>query len=230
MNARAEILERSLQRSSNDIGEEESVLDFIFQILFYLALFSCCHSACRRRRLLDRQEAARAQRFSQNEANEGGLSILQDHLRSRRQLRNNQSPRNTLTNAQVELALESIMKPTLMKSPTASHAAAAQDNTSSNDLQQEQSVRACPVCLDICEEGEWVVKCETCTYIFHKDCILKWLMRHNDCPNCRSVMFDRDDLKRSARLMFDNDEIEIPTINTIVIQNSNINRRQQEEV
>ena len=45
----------------------------------------------------------------------------------------------------------------------------------------------CSICLLEFEQGDEIVlpQNENCSHIFHKDCIMEWLVRHNDCPCCR---------------------------------------------
>ena len=45
----------------------------------------------------------------------------------------------------------------------------------------------CAICLVVFEEGD--VVCESnnasCRHVFHKDCMIDWLIRHSRCPICR---------------------------------------------
>jgi len=52
------------------------------------------------------------------------------------------------------------------------------------DQQQQQS---CAICLVEFEKGDEISwsDCEDCAHHYHKTCILKWLLRHNECPSCR---------------------------------------------
>lgn len=45
----------------------------------------------------------------------------------------------------------------------------------------------CPICLVEYNEEEIVCwsKNPSCTHVFHRDCLLPWLMTHDTCPNCR---------------------------------------------
>eukprot|EP00731_Ephydatia_muelleri_P005858 Em0003g106a len=47
------------------------------------------------------------------------------------------------------------------------------------------SVNTCAVCLDEMKQNK---KQETCSHVFHRECIEKWLRRHNDCPVCRRTL------------------------------------------
>lgn len=47
----------------------------------------------------------------------------------------------------------------------------------------------CCICLDKYEYGETICasKNPECTHVFHKDCVMDWLMKnHNQCPLCRT--------------------------------------------
>lgn len=47
----------------------------------------------------------------------------------------------------------------------------------------------CCICLEPYEIGDDVAwnkrQLERCQHVFHKECIIEWLERHNDCPSCR---------------------------------------------
>lgn len=57
----------------------------------------------------------------------------------------------------------------------------------------------CSICLEAFEEGEilsWSrsLKCE---HVFHHECLVPWLMTHNECPYCRMKIMDDDGSKDS---------------------------------
>jgi len=45
----------------------------------------------------------------------------------------------------------------------------------------------CPICKDNFEVGNKMLSMP-CNHNFHKDCIVKWLEMHNNCPVCRSQL------------------------------------------
>ncbi|GFH49319.1 hypothetical protein CTEN210_05795 [Chaetoceros tenuissimus] len=51
------------------------------------------------------------------------------------------------------------------------------------------SPRSCPICCEGYVKGDDVAwsKNEECCHAFHTDCIVPWLMDHDDCPMCRCV-------------------------------------------
>mmetsp|Transcript_11013 Transcript_11013/g.20115 ORF Transcript_11013/g.20115 Transcript_11013/m.20115 type:complete len:241 (-) Transcript_11013:89-811(-) len=85
----------------------------------------------------------------------------------------------------------------------------ASEGTESNDsisssLEQEATDDeempgiTCHICLDQLNAGNlvsWSKQNSQCTHTFHKDCIMEWLLRHDDCPCCRQAIvtegFDR---------------------------------------
>lgn len=71
------------------------------------------------------------------------------------------------------------------------------------DYQEHINIHSiCGICLCEYEEGEeicWSSNIE-CTHLFHKDCIVEWLMRHDDCPCCRC---DYLTISREKSLKFD---------------------------
>uniref|UniRef100_A0A7S4JGB2 RING-type domain-containing protein n=1 Tax=Odontella aurita TaxID=265563 RepID=A0A7S4JGB2_9STRA len=50
----------------------------------------------------------------------------------------------------------------------------------------------CSICLDKYDKGDTVCwsKKEECDHIFHEDCISTWLNGHDECPLCRSNLFE----------------------------------------
>lgn len=44
----------------------------------------------------------------------------------------------------------------------------------------------CSICLEDFEDGDIVCQSPNCRHIFHEDCMSEWLLRHDDCPCCRS--------------------------------------------
>jgi len=50
------------------------------------------------------------------------------------------------------------------------------------------SPKSCPICCDDYAKGDDIAwsKNEQCCHAFHTDCIIEWLMNHDDCPICRS--------------------------------------------
>ena len=51
----------------------------------------------------------------------------------------------------------------------------------------EYSHDQCPICLLDYEEGDLISwsRNKQCHHYFHRDCLLVWLMKHEDCPYCR---------------------------------------------
>jgi len=57
----------------------------------------------------------------------------------------------------------------------------------------------CSVCLDVFEVGDelaWSQKL-TCQHVFHKDCLISWLMKDDGCPYCRVAMIDDSNTNES---------------------------------
>jgi hypothetical protein len=50
----------------------------------------------------------------------------------------------------------------------------------------------CSICLVCYEDGDRLAwsKNPSCAHVFHEDCIVPWLMKHEDCPNCRCNYFE----------------------------------------
>jgi hypothetical protein len=59
------------------------------------------------------------------------------------------------------------------------------------------SVEPCPICLNDYKEGEILCWSQNsnCMHCFHRDCMEEWLLRHEECPCCRTnyLALDGDD-------------------------------------
>jgi len=56
----------------------------------------------------------------------------------------------------------------------------------------------CCICLDHYEPGEVICasKSEECSHVFHKECLMDWMMKNNNrCPLCRVDFMKEDDLE-----------------------------------
>lgn len=56
----------------------------------------------------------------------------------------------------------------------------------------------CPICLCGYKKGDVLVVSQHCTHCFHKDCILEWLEKHDNCPICRINMVTDSEMSRAA--------------------------------
>mmetsp|Transcript_26486 Transcript_26486/g.37344 ORF Transcript_26486/g.37344 Transcript_26486/m.37344 type:complete len:189 (-) Transcript_26486:114-680(-) len=47
----------------------------------------------------------------------------------------------------------------------------------------------CPICLNNFVQGRLVCESnnEKCCHLFHQECMVMWLLRHNECPCCRAI-------------------------------------------
>ena len=57
-----------------------------------------------------------------------------------------------------------------------------------NDVEDSlYSPKVCPICCEEYKTGDDIAwsKNESCYHAYHVDCIMEWLMDHDDCPLCR---------------------------------------------
>ena len=49
--------------------------------------------------------------------------------------------------------------------------------------------KVCGICLEIYNAGDDLCFSHNneCDHVFHKNCIMSWLIQHDDCPNCRAT-------------------------------------------
>lgn len=54
----------------------------------------------------------------------------------------------------------------------------------------------CSVCLEGFAPGDrlsWAKLDPNCRHVFHTDCLVPWLMEHDECPYCRTVLIEYED-------------------------------------
>jgi len=57
----------------------------------------------------------------------------------------------------------------------------------------------CAICICPYEEGDIRIFSKRCPHVFHKECILEWLVKcHNECPCCRKEMVTKSELKETS--------------------------------
>ena len=64
---------------------------------------------------------------------------------------------------------------------------------------KDSESNSCPVCADPFAIGDTIVRLPNCGHVFHENCALMWLTKHNTCPYCRSEMATEDEEYESER-------------------------------
>lgn len=61
------------------------------------------------------------------------------------------------------------------------------DDCESRDSSNLSCPQSCPICYESYKKGDSIAwsKNEKCFHAFHVDCIVEWLINHDDCPMCR---------------------------------------------
>lgn len=64
-----------------------------------------------------------------------------------------------------------------------------------NDSADPDVQAACAICMEEYREGDEICWShnERCLHAFHRECIIEWLIRHDDCPCCRHNFLSLDD-------------------------------------
>jgi len=59
---------------------------------------------------------------------------------------------------------------------------------------RQQADAVCSICLLGYNSGDHVAwsKKSTCQHTFHRDCLVTWLLMHDECPNCRCSYFETE--------------------------------------
>ena len=56
------------------------------------------------------------------------------------------------------------------------------------NINQIDILKECSICIDDYKIGN-IIRQLKCTHTFHQECIDKWFINNNICPNCRLVIF-----------------------------------------
>lgn len=56
----------------------------------------------------------------------------------------------------------------------------------------------CAICLCPYEQGELIINSKRCSHLFHKVCILEWLVKNDVCPCCRVDMITSEEVNATA--------------------------------
>jgi hypothetical protein len=81
-----------------------------------------------------------------------------------------------------------VMEKPVMEKPVMEKLAIEDDSNSVGDDQPE-----CVICLEHFRDSQLVCKPtnEKCNHLFHKDCMMVWLMLHTRCPICREKYLEK---------------------------------------
>ena len=56
------------------------------------------------------------------------------------------------------------------------------------NINQNDIIKECSICIDDYKIGN-IIRQLKCSHTFHQECIDKWFINNNICPNCRLVIF-----------------------------------------
>jgi len=60
------------------------------------------------------------------------------------------------------------------------------------------SPKSCAICIQKYKDGDDICwsRNDKCHHVYHLNCMVEWLMRHDDCPMCRQVFLPRQSTSR----------------------------------
>jgi len=69
------------------------------------------------------------------------------------------------------------------------------DDSDSNNDDNTDVEQTCSICLEVFHIGGTVATPHNvrCRHTFHRECISKWLLKHDECPCCRSNLLEDKD-------------------------------------
>eukprot|EP00978_Attheya_sp_CCMP212_P044785 scaffold322746_cov59-Attheya_sp.AAC.3 len=79
--------------------------------------------------------------------------------------------------------------------------ATEEDLTEKEPKDDAQHKLICAICIADYEEGEMVATGTTCSHLFHTECLLDWLDKHDACPYCRKDMVTAEEMKSAAEIV-----------------------------
>ena len=66
------------------------------------------------------------------------------------------------------------------------------DSIKHDSSMDSKTVQSCPICFELFKEKD-VICCSKinseCKHLYHEQCMVQWLLKHDDCPMCRNKMF-----------------------------------------
>lgn len=85
------------------------------------------------------------------------------------------------------------------RSPLQQREKPVQQHQATNNTTQPETMESdcvCAICLDSFEVNQTVAlsKNDCCRHAFHQACITEWLLKHEECPCCRSKLLVRGDM------------------------------------
>jgi hypothetical protein len=86
-----------------------------------------------------------------------------------------------------KLFLSNVLKTEKYKSSLAVLSVAGNESSSFRKVFQKFSPDCCSICLEEFRNGDEMCASpnQACSHVFHRDCILDWLLTHEICPICR---------------------------------------------
>jgi hypothetical protein len=71
----------------------------------------------------------------------------------------------------------------------------------------------CAICLEDYEEGDNICWSHNrrCNHVFHQECIVEWLVRHDACPVCRQDFLSLEDLNNEGTWTEQPESVEEPS-------------------
>jgi hypothetical protein len=101
-----------------------------------------------------------------------------------------------------KLFLSNILKTEKYKSSLAVVSSGGNESSSFRKIFKRFSPDSCSICLETFQKGDEMCASpnRACSHIFHRDCILDWLLTHEICPICRRNYLQLDNCSSMLEL------------------------------
>jgi hypothetical protein len=164
----------------------------LFGLCFLIVIFSTIFGLCRKMELSGAEEDV-ASPESREERRRERKTYISNALNIKEWVPDDLPVESSEGDPDTPSSEETVEAPQITKPPIKSSPASCavgSDDCESLVARDEEEMAGCAICLShftpqqlVCESNN-----ASCQHVFHKDCMIDWLMKHQDtCPMCREV-------------------------------------------